>query len=98
MKTALVILPACLLALAHLISAQILANINCEQVRNLSPQCMRAVEQTTSADGVRALCRGNCFGPVLRAFESCRSDQEAAATVQRLQEGEKPCSIKLTGL
>ena len=44
MKTALVILPACLLALVHLTSAISLsteAAPNCEHVKNLSPQCKR---------------------------------------------------------
>ena len=90
MKTALVILPACLLALVHLTSAQSEAPLNCESVRNLSPQCRRAFDQISeSADQTIAFCSGNCFGPVLSAFESCESDQLAATFAETLRYGEK---------
>ena len=73
MKTALVILPACLLALAHLISAILLsteAATDCEHIKNLSPQCKRAFQQGFSGGNqANAFCDGDCFGPVLSAYE-----------------------------
>ena len=88
MKTASVILPACLLALVHHISAQTEAPINCEQVRNLTSQCRRAFEFQNSNEAT-AFCSGNCFTPVLRAHETCESDQRAAAVAQQIRDGEK---------
>ena len=91
MKTALVILPACLLVLAHLGSTQLLSTdippIDCEQVRNLSPECMTASQGATGADQVAAFCRGDCFQTVLSAYRSCGAAGEAIA--QSVQEGEK---------
>ena len=103
MKTALVILPACLLALTHLTSAISLsteAATDCEHVKNLSPQCKRAFQQGFSGrNQANAFCGGDCFGPVLSAYERCAPDFEAAAdNVQGLREGEKSCYIKLTRL
>ena len=94
MKTALVILPACLLlVLAHLSSAQINSTdipfIDCEQVLNLSPECKPAFAQasTLGADQAAAFCRGDCFQAMLLAYESCGAAGEEI--VQLLQEGEK---------
>ena len=90
MKTALVILPACLLVLAHLSSAQItdIPSIDCEQVQNLSPECTTALAQgATGADQVAAFCRGDCFQTVLSAYRSCGAAGETIA--QSVQEGEK---------
>ena len=88
MKTALVILPACLLVLAHLSSAQTIPSIDCEQVQNLSPECVAAIAQAgTGADQAAAFCRGDCFQTVLSAYESCGAAGEE--TVQSLQEGEE---------
>ena len=92
MKTALVILPACLLVLAHLSSAQMLStdipSIDCEQVQNLSPECTTALAQgATGADQAAAFCRGDCFQTVLSAYRSCGAAGETIA--QSVQEGEK---------
>lgn len=69
MKSVLVILPACLLALAHLTSAQMSSTeIPCEQVQNLSPECAMASSQAlTGSDKVESFCSGACFGTVLLA-------------------------------
>lgn len=89
MKNALrVILPACLLlALAHLTSAQMSgpADFNCTSVQSLSSQCRRLVTDGTNTN---QLCGGNCFGPVLRAFQNCESNG-ADAIALTIQEGEK---------
>ena len=91
MKTALVILPAYLLVLAHLSSAQMFstdAPIDCEQVQNLSPECVVAFAQAvTGADQAAAFCRGDCFQTVLSAYQSCGAAGEEF--VQSVQEGEK---------
>ena len=88
MKTALVILPACLLVLAHLGSSQTIPPIDCEQVQNLSPECVAVFAQgTTGADQAAAFCRGDCLQTVLSAYRSCGAAGEAIA--QSVQEGEK---------
>lgn len=94
MKSALIVLPACLLALAHLISAQItgVPPIDCEQVRNLSPECQAAFSRgAAGADAAAAFCSGDCFRTVLSAYQSCGSAGDAI--VQGLQQGKKkhPC-------
>ena len=101
MKSSLVILPACLLALAHLISAQTISTnmppTDCEQVQNLSPECATALAQArTGSDQTESFCSGDCFGTVLSAYQSCGSG--AAVVVQGLQEGEISCHIKLIRL
>ena len=93
MKNALVILPACLLALAHLISAQTISTdmtpnpaIDCEQVQNLSPECAMAFSQVvTEEDAAATFCSGSCFRTVLSAYESCGA--AGTQTVQTLQQG-----------
>ena len=92
MKIALVILPACLLALAHLISAQMISTnippVDCEQVQNLSPECAAAFAQAfAGSDQAASFCSGDCFRTVLSAYQSCGS--AGATVVQGLQEGEK---------
>ena len=90
MKTALIILPACLLVLAHLSSAQILSTNTppCEEVQNISPRCAAEVEQIEAEPNQLAyetFCRGDCFQSVISAYESCG----AVLEVQFLQEGKK---------
>ena len=94
MKSALVILPACLLVLSHLTIAQMSSTeipfSDCEQVQNLSPECAMAFAQVITGPDVNSVvsfCDGDCFGPVLSAYQSCGS--AATDTVQQLQEGEK---------
>ena len=91
MKTALVILSVCLLALAHLISAQMISTlppVDCEQVQNLPPECVTALAQAyTGSDQAESFCSGACFATVLSAYQSCGSAGAIAA--QGLQEGEE---------
>ena len=79
MKTALIILPACLLALAHLIGAQSSIE-DCPSVKNLRSQCKK---QAKTAKEITDFCTGSCFGEVLGALEDCDIDvariNEAAA-------------------
>ena len=90
MKSALrIIVPACLLlALAHLTSAQ-LSSINCTSVRSLSSQCRQEIDSEPNAN---RFCRGNCFGPVLRAFQNCESEL-ADELAMGIQEGEKSHAV-----
>lgn len=86
MKSALriIVLACLLLALAHLTNAQQVdpSSINCTSVRSLSSQCR---EQSQS--NANRFCGGNCFGPVLRAYQNCESDG-ADVVVLFIQEGE----------
>ena len=81
MKTALLILPACLLALAHLIGAQSSVE-DCPSFKNLRSQCKKPAK---TAKEIADFCTGSCFGEGLRAFEDCDAAQNAAG----LQESEK---------
>ena len=91
MKSALrIIVSACLLlALAHLTSAQP-SSINCTSVRSLSSQCREEIDSQNP--NANRFCGGNCFGPVLRAFQNCESEV-ADEVVMNIQEGEKSHAV-----
>lgn len=70
MKSALVVLP-CLLALAHLVTAQ--DGVCTSEIQNLSTECQMALAQPGAA-----LCSGPCLGAVLSAYERCGTSADAA--------------------
>lgn len=97
MKSALVVLLPCLLALSsvHFVSAQNLtAAVNqilqtlvsgidfplqssCPQLENLSEECRREFFGGVGSEAT-AFCTGDCYRPVLEAYQSCR---ESAGTL-----------------
>lgn len=91
---ALVILSGCLLTIGHLTNAQMDLDTDCEQIRNLPSRCRMELSQvltvrpgSTGANLITAFCSGDCFEPVLRAFERCGSEEDG--NVQNLREGTK---------
>ena len=84
MKTALVILTTCLLALAHLNEAQL--SLQCPSIEMLRPQCTK--KRNTPQD-FNDFCTGSCFGEVLTEFQACERVVPGFSSAMRLQECEK---------
>ena len=95
MKTALVILPACLLALAHLNGAQLVIEVtlgledSCPSVKELSLTCKKEyVNKDSGEKEANNFCTSGCSEAVLKAYQDCKSD-EAPAFANGVKEGEK---------